>query len=221
VLAELLPAKVAVAERCDDPPQARLYPAEEAAVAAAVDKRRREFATVRHCARLAMAELGVPPAPILPGERGAPGWPDTVVGSMTHCAGYRAAAVALASDVLSLGIDAEPHGPLPAGVERVVALPAEREHLRQLAAAHPHIHWDRLLFSAKESVYKTWFPLARRWLGFEDAELRIDPGTGTFLATLLVPGPMLPAGELAAITGRWLARDGLVVTAIALPARSR
>ena len=133
MIAEILPAAVAVAERWDDPPEAVLFPAEEAVIANAVDKRRREFTTVRHCARLAMAELGLPPVPIVPGERRAPNWPDGVVGSMTHCAGYRAAAVARRTEVLSLGIDAEPHGPLPDGVERAVTLPEEREHLRRLA----------------------------------------------------------------------------------------
>ena len=215
---EILPAKVAAAERWDDPPEAALLPEEEPAVANAVAKRRREFTTVRHCARLAMAQLGVPPAPIPRGERGAPSWPAGVVGSMTHCAGYRAAVAAHATDVLSLGIDAEPHGPLPDGVERAVTLPEERDHLRRLAAAHPQVHWDRLLFCAKEAVYKTWFPLTRRWLGFEDARLAIDPLVGTFTVRLLVPGPTLATGELTQLTGRWLARDGLVLTAIVLVA---
>jgi 4'-phosphopantetheinyl transferase EntD len=218
VIEEILPAKLAVAERWDDPPEATLLAEEEPVVARAVDKRRREFTTVRHCARLAMAELGVPPAPILPGERGAPTWPAGVVGSMTHCAGYRAAVVAHATDVLSVGIDAEPHGPLPEGVEPAITLPEERDHLRRLAGTHPDVHWDRLLFCAKETVYKTWFPLARRWLGFEDARLAIDPASGTFTARLLVPGPTLATGELTQLTGRWLARDGLLLAAIALVA---
>lgn len=216
MIAEALPDKVAVVERLDDPPDAALFPEEEAIIARAVDKRRREFTTVRYCARLALAELGVPPAAILPGERGAPGWPQGVVGSMTHCAGYRAAAVAHATDVLSLGIDAEPHGPLPEGVEKVVTLPEEREHLRLLAATHQNTRWDRVLFSAKESVYKTWFPLARRWLGFEEARLVINPDAGTFTVNLLVPGPVLPGGELTQLSGRWLVRDGLVLTAISV-----
>ncbi|HEY3260891.1 MAG TPA: 4'-phosphopantetheinyl transferase superfamily protein [Pseudonocardiaceae bacterium] len=215
---EILPAKVAVAERWDDPPEATLLPEEEPVVARAVDKRRREFTTVRYCARLALAELGVPPAPIVPGERGAPRWPPGVVGSMTHCAGYRAAAAAHSSDVISLGIDAEPNGPVPAGVEQAITLPEERAQLRRLAAARPDVHWDRLLFAAKEAVYKTWFPLARRWLGFEDARLSIEPD-GTFIATFLVPGPVLAGAELTGLTGRWLARDGLILTTIALLAR--
>jgi 4'-phosphopantetheinyl transferase EntD len=55
----------------------------------------------------------------------------------------------------------------------------------------PGVHWDRLLFSAKESVYKAWFPLAKRWLGFEEAVVTVDASTETFVAQLLVSGPLL------------------------------
>jgi len=109
VIEEILPAEVVAVEALADPPGVTLFPEEEAVIAKAVDKRRREFSTVRHCARLALAMLGLPRSPLLPGERGAPQWPVGVVGSMTHCAGYRAAAVARASDMVTIGIDAEPH----------------------------------------------------------------------------------------------------------------
>jgi 4'-phosphopantetheinyl transferase EntD len=85
---------VACAESFVDPPEAVLFPEEEAVIARAVPKRRQEFTTARHCARTALATLGAPPAPILPGEMGAPTWPPGYVGTMTHCAGYRAAAIA-------------------------------------------------------------------------------------------------------------------------------
>jgi 4'-phosphopantetheinyl transferase EntD len=82
----------------------------------------------------------------------------------------------------------------------------------------PGIYWDRLLFSAKESVYKTWFPLARRWLGFESADVRIDPEQGTFTVQLLVPGPLVHGSPLSVLRGRWVADHGFLVTAIVLPA---
>ncbi|MDF3147437.1 4'-phosphopantetheinyl transferase, partial [Streptomyces sp. T21Q-yed] len=77
MIEELLPDAVVTVEAYGDeePPNTALYPEEEAVVAQAVGKRRREFAVVRSCARRAMEKLGVPPQPILPGERGAPGWP--------------------------------------------------------------------------------------------------------------------------------------------------
>lgn len=214
LLTELLPAAVHTEEVFGDVPDVDLFPEEEHVVARAVDKRRREFATVRYCARRALATLGRPAAPLLPGERGAPGWPQGVVGSMTHCDGYRAAAVAEQTDVTSLGIDAEPHGALPDGVLDAVSLPTERKHLAELAASHPEVHWDRLLFSAKEAVYKTWFPLTHSWLGFEDAEVEFLPDTARFRVRLLPPAAGPETRTPHTFHGRWLATEGLVVTAV-------
>ncbi|MFI7322793.1 4'-phosphopantetheinyl transferase [Streptomyces venezuelae] len=207
---------VTVVETHEDPADAVLFPAEEAVVANAVDKRRKEFTTVRHCARTALARIGVPAAPILPGHRGAPGWPDGVVGSMTHCAGYRAAVVARAGEVTSVGVDAEPGEPLrDPDVLNLVADETERAVLASLGTRQPATPWDRLLFSAKESVYKTWFPLTGRWLGFEDARVELVPD-GTFTARLLVEGPVVAGVELKGFSGRWIVRDGIAATAIVL-----
>ncbi|MER5748019.1 4'-phosphopantetheinyl transferase superfamily protein [Streptomyces sp. NPDC002225] len=220
----LLPRSVVAVEAYgdDESDQALLHPEERAVVARAVDRRRREFTTVRVCARRAMAKLGVPPAPILPGERGAPQWPEGLLGSMTHCAGYRAAALVRATDLASLGIDAEPHAALPDSVLRSVALAVERERLTLLHARQPAIHWDRLLYSAKESVYKAWFPLTGKRLDFEEADIEIHPesetGTyGRFRAELLVPGPVVGFRRIRHFEGRWVVSHGLVATAVAIP----
>jgi 4'-phosphopantetheinyl transferase EntD len=219
VLADIVPPEVAADEAFGDVPDVVLFPEEEAAVARAVDKRRREFTSARACARAGLARLGVAPVPILPGLRGAPQWPPGIVGSMTHCAGYRASAVARAGDILTLGLDAEPDDRLPDGVLAAVASADERAALDALAAAAPEPSWDRLLFSAKESVYKAWFPLTQRWLGFKEAAVTINPADGTFGARLLVGGPVVDGRRLTGFAGRWLARDGLVLTAIAVPRR--
>ncbi|WP_033338046.1 4'-phosphopantetheinyl transferase family protein [Catenuloplanes japonicus] len=207
MIERLLPPGVTWAETFTDR-ECALFPAEEAAIAQAVEKRRREFTTGRWCARQALAALGLPATPIVPGERGAPGWPPGVAGAITHCPGYRAAAAGRTPDVVSVGIDAETHAPLPDGVLDLVSLPAERAWI---ATAPPGTHWDRLLFSAKESVYKAWFPLARRWLGFEEAALTFSPD-GRFSAEILVDGPV------SSFSGRWLTADGLVLTAVTVPA---
>ncbi|MDQ0752684.1 4'-phosphopantetheinyl transferase EntD [Streptomyces africanus] len=223
MIGELLPQTVVTVEAYgDEGADAPLYPEEAALVTRAVAKRRREFAAVRSCARRAMEKLGVPPQPVLPGERGAPRWPAGLAGSMTHCDGYCAAALVRAADLASLGIDAETHGPLPEGVLPAVALPSETERLRHLAAQRPDVHWDRLLFSAKEAVYKAWFPLTGKWLDFTEADIELspDPGDrprGTFRATLLVPGPRVGDRRLDHFDGRWTTDHGLVTTAIAVP----
>jgi 4'-phosphopantetheinyl transferase EntD len=197
VIGELLPQTVVTVEAYGhEGADAPLYPEEAALMTRAVAKRRREFAVVRCCARRAMEKLGVPPQPVLPGERG---------------------------DLASLGIDAEVHGPLPEGVLSAVALPAEAERLRRLAAQRPDIHWDRLLFSAKESVYKAWFPLTGKWLDFAEADIEITAGgpgecpRGTFRATLLVPGPRVGGRHLAHFDGHWTTDRGLVATAVVVP----
>ncbi|MFH9204141.1 4'-phosphopantetheinyl transferase [Streptomyces albidoflavus] len=221
MLKTILPEGLSVVETRADVPESTLYAEEAAVVARAVHKRRAEFTAVRHCARQAMAELGVAPTPLLPGERGAPRWPDGVTGSMTHCDGYRAAVVGLASRFRSVGVDAEPHDTLPDGVLGTIALPSERERHTALRRDRPDVHWDRLLFSAKESVYKTWFPLTGRWLDFEEADITLAPGaghTGTFTAHLLVPGHTTSGDPLTGFEGRWTVAEGLVCTAIALPA---
>ena len=221
MIEELLPGTAAVAEAFDDPPDAVLLPAEEALLVNAVEPRRREFRTVRHLARQALAELGIPPVPVLCGPSREPCWPAGVVGSITHCAGYRAAVVAPEAALVTVGIDAEPNEPLPTGVLAEVATPEERVWVGVYLDAHPAVRWDRLLFSIKEAVYKAWFPLARRWLDFEEAVVRVDPSQGTFTARILVPGPPLPdGGALTALSGRWLVRQGLVLAAASLPAAS-
>jgi 4'-phosphopantetheinyl transferase EntD len=217
VIDELLPPAVAAIEAFTDPPEAALFPEEEAAVARAVEVRRREYTTVRFCARRALTKLGVPPAPIVPGPRGAPGWPPGVVGSMTHCAGYRAAAVAYREDITAIGIDAEPNAALPTGVLESVTIAEELPRLRRLPA-EAGVSWDRLLFCAKESVYKAWFPLTGCWLGFEDASITIDHQAKTFSARLLVAGPEVAGRRLTTFTGGWRTGNGLVVTAIVVPA---
>ena len=218
-LADVLPSAVVVAARTDDDPDAVLAPEEEPAVAKAVATRRAEFTTARACARDALTRLGLA-APAVPvGERRAPVWPDGVVGAITHCAGFRAAAVAWREQVRTVGLDAEPHTALPDGVLEAVSDAGERALLERLAREQPEVRWDKILFSAKESVYKAWYPLTGRWLGFEDADLApaLD---GTFRATLRVPGPVVDDAEITAFTGRWVVRDGLVITAIAVGAGS-
>ncbi|HEV7615395.1 MAG TPA: 4'-phosphopantetheinyl transferase superfamily protein [Solirubrobacterales bacterium] len=216
MIEQILPAAAVAVEAFGDDDAAALFPAEQEAVGRAVEKRRREFTTARGCAREALGRLGFEAGPIPSGARGEPLWPAGAVGSISHCDGYRAAAVARAGELASIGIDAEPNQPLPQGLLGDVALPAEAERLRELARQAPTVNWDRLLFSAKEAVYKAWFPLAQRWLGFEDAQLEIDPDAGSFSARLLVPGPTLAAAELRGFEGRWLLGRGLVLTAVAV-----
>ncbi len=218
MLERILPAGVAVATRRDDVLDASLFEREAEIVAGAVEKRRREFSTGRACARDALGQLGVPPREILSGPRGEPLWPEGIVGSITHCDGFRGCAVARRSDFAAIGIDAEVDAALPDGLLGDIALPEERRALAALAREDPTPSWDRLLFSIKESVYKAWFPLTGRWLGFEDARVTINRGNRTFTARLLVRGPVLDGREVSGFSGTWLIAGGVVLSAISVPA---
>lgn len=215
MIEKLLPSSVVVVEAFEDVPGEAPFPGEETYVARAVESRRREFITARRCARQALAMLGHAPAPIPRSRRGQPGWPAGVVGSITHCAGYRAAVVAAAGGPVSIGIDAEPHEALPDDVEEVVTVAAERAMLARLADSYPGVSWDRLLFSAKESIFKAWYPLTRRELDFTEALLHVDPVTGTFTARILPDGSRIDGGPpLTELTGRYLIEADMIITAV-------
>ena len=217
LLSTVVPAVIASAELYTDPTDLSPLPEEEPLIARSVAKRRNEFVTVRYCARQALGDLGLPPVPILKGDKGEPCWPDGVVGSLTHCEGFRGAVVGRASDVRSVGIDAEPHAVLPKGVLDAISLPAERSELATLPGG---AHWDRILFCAKEATYKTWFPLTHRWLGFEDAHISFtvdgSGSAGGFESRILIDPRAESGPPLTSLSGRWSVDDGLVLTAIVL-----
>ncbi|MGW5110167.1 4'-phosphopantetheinyl transferase Npt [Nocardia sp. NPDC004123] len=221
MIEKIFSSGVATAELLEYPEDLKPHPAEEHLIARSVDKRRREFIGSRHCARQALQPLGEPAVAIGKGERGAPVWPRGIVGSLTHCEGYQAAALAHHLRFRSVAIDAEPNESLPDGVLDSVALPQEREWLQTNPSG---LNLDRVLFCAKETTYKAWFPLTKRWLGFEDAHVTFTvdeesggDGAGTFHTELLVSGWVIDGGSpLHSFDGRWRIEDDLILTAIAL-----
>ena len=212
----LLPAE-AVVVVADSPAtwMEGLLPEEEACLGVrAAARRRREFTAGRNCARRALAELGAPAGPLLAGDNREPLWPPGVVGSITHTADYCAAAVAWRDVIGGLGIDAELHQPLPDGVGAMVCTPSERDWI---ASAPDGTHWDTVVFCAKESVFKAWFPLAGRWLDFTGAELAIEPSECRFDVRFLVPVPPGLDGNPHTVAGRFQVTGRYVLTAVTAP----
>jgi 4'-phosphopantetheinyl transferase EntD len=198
----------------DATPSSPLTPAEARVIAAAVPARRREFTAGPACARAALEELGHHGWSLLPGPRREPLWPDCVVGSISHCPGLAVAVAARSAGTLAIGVDVETDAPVPANVMRSVMDAGEAQAIERLAAQDAVTPWERLLFSAKESVYKAWYPLRHEWLGFEDVAIELSTD-GTYQAHIrradTAPLPRV-------VSGRWARGNGVVITALVLPA---
>jgi 4'-phosphopantetheinyl transferase EntD len=191
-----------------------LFPVEERYIRTAGESRRREFVTARACARDALSFLGRSPVAIPAGSRGEPRWPEGVVGSITHCRGYRAAAVASSESFSAIGIDAEPHAQLRPGVLSVFATSSEAAWVRGRLRNSPGIAWDRLLFCMKEAAYKAWAPVVVGGLGFRDALILPDPANQRFTTRLRDLDPPRTISTHPTLTGNWLVSDDLIVAAV-------
>ncbi|ASJ71746.1 4'-phosphopantetheinyl transferase family protein [Granulosicoccus antarcticus] len=147
-----------------------LYPEERSVIAASAPLRQRTFSSGRRCARIALAEAGLPACVLARADDGSVCWPEGVVGSVSHTNDWAVSAVALRdmSEAASLGVDLERIQPLEAGVIKVVATASEQTELAMQGAKR----WQATaLFSLKESVYKCLRPSYGRFIGFKEVEI--------------------------------------------------
>lgn len=119
----------------------------------------------------------------------------------------------------AIGIDVEPDLVLPGEVWEDIRVDGEEHCVMRLAEHDAVIAGDRLLFSAKEAIFKAWFPLTGRWLGFDDCAVDLRPN-GTF--SCRSTGDADPLHLVEAIIGRWrtTSRGGTrhILTVAAAPA---
>ncbi len=200
----------------DDEPEP-LHPSEAAAVhPRAVAGRRRDFQLGRTAARLGLAQLGRHPVPVLRGEHREPLWPHDVVGSITHAAGWVLAAVARRRDCGGIGLDLEHRNRYFPDLGKHVAFGDERTWLAELPADR-HAAAVLEVFSAKESIYKAFFPRVGRFFGFDAA--RLAPPSDALRRDAWLEhalDPVFPPGRRFPIEVQW---DGdLLLTAVVLPA---
>jgi 4'-phosphopantetheinyl transferase EntD len=213
-MASLVPESAAVAETFDVRAAQALLDDEQALIAPAPESRRLDLALGRACARQALQKLGVAAVPILRGSDGEPLWPPEVCGSITHCAGYCAAVAAHKRDLASIGIDAEPAQDLGEVVLDQVAVASERDWIKRADRGMP---WPLLLFSAKESVFKAWFPLFGTALSFKHVVIDFDPAKAAFTAVVCREPGMLRNAEFVGRFGL----DGRYVLTIAFTPAAR
>jgi 4'-phosphopantetheinyl transferase EntD len=213
-IAGLFPAEV-VSLRASAAMWGAPLPAAEAAhVARAVSRRRREFAAGRHCARQALAELGVRDFALHPDADRVPVWPRGIVGSISHCEGFCGVAVTRSERFAGIGFDVECDDPLSADLLDTICTPAERRWISSLGGSA--IDWPKLVFSAKECFYKCYFPLARTHLDFADVVIHVEQDANRFVAELIAPAaPPLPGGARR-LAGRFAVEPPFVLTGTVL-----
>ena len=144
-----------------------LMPEEASAFVASVARVKRASGAARTVARQLLAQAGFPNHPLRKAKSGAPIWPQGVVGSMSHDSTMAVAAVAMRRDFCALGIDIEPAESLPPEVLEMVTTPRERAKLDEDPCQ------GRLLFAAKEAVYKAVYPLDQLFLDHHDVEVSL------------------------------------------------
>jgi enterobactin synthetase component D len=104
-------------------------------------------------------------------EDRAPIWPEGIVGSITHTAGFAAAAVAWAADIPGLGIDSERIiDPAMAGDIADICM-VDEGTLFEAPDGRSFCEFCTFVFSAKEAVFKCLFPLTRKFLEFSDVRI--------------------------------------------------
>lgn len=185
------------AELYDDPPDLLPLPEEEPLIARQA-KRRNEFVTARHCARLAMEELGVPPSPILKGEKGEPQWPSGVASAASPTHGYRGAVVGRASAVRSVWASTPNPMTLPDKVLEAVSLPVERHEISALPGAalgpNPVLRQGGDLQGV--------VPAHRTLVGFRGCPHHLRGRSGGDRRTLRLPHPDRPGRTLRSAADR-------------------
>lgn len=153
--------------------EAALLPAEAVSIASTRPDRRRASGAARLAARDLLRARGIGACAIPRAPSGEPIWPEGWTGSLAHDRIWAVAALGRVGEVGSLGIDVEPAEPLPDDILALVVRPDDR-----LPAPGSPLD-ARLVFSAKEAVYKATFPLHRRILDYDDIAIDLPRGFAT------------------------------------------
>ena len=172
-MAALFPVGVQAAELRGVGDPGQLFPEEREGKGRWADKRIREFAAGRQCAREALRRLGFGPAPLLPLPDRRPDWPDGITGSISHCADLACAVVASTDHVRSLGLDVEVFDAVDERLWPRILSTVEQSWLQSRPADERRV-WATAIFSAKEAFYKCQYPVTAQWLGFEGAHVHLE-----------------------------------------------
>ena len=154
----------------------KLHPAEENYFSQLSSVSRKEhYRSGRICAGEVLSKLGTLGQPVLrdPQTR-EPLWPEGISGAITHSGKWAAAAAGKTSDVLGIGIDLEDlERQVDSRISRHVCIPEEQKWLQECGEDCLEQNL-KIIFSAKESIFKAFFPYTRTYLHFHDARILME-----------------------------------------------
>ena len=177
-------------------------------------KRRDEFRFGRICAHRALSRFGLESEPILRNpETREPCWPISVCGSITHSAGFAAVAVGLKKEINGIGIDLESFSSsLDIKISRHVCVDSELEWLESLSTKQAR-RALRIIFSAKESIFKCLYPRTKTYFSFKDAEVSVNDDENKFSFTIFKSFPGIIQQDFP-LHGRFSEMDKMLLTSI-------
>jgi 4'-phosphopantetheinyl transferase EntD len=181
----------------------------------ATEKRRTEFILGRLAAFRALQALGVIPQPVPKAKSREPLWQDGIVGAITHKAETACAVVARQDMTCGVGVDLESlHPPVRFSIATKVCTETEQAWLAE--APDEKDTRLKMIFSAKESGFKAFFPIEQIYLGYKDAELSWREEAQSFAGVLLKSaGDHHPIGFPFEVGCRII--EGFVLSFVRLP----
>ena len=211
-LTDLVPSDVAVAGGTIDDGQSALFPVEMAYILGAALRRQQEFRAGRTYARRALEVFGLENQQIGRADDRSPIWPNSIVGSITHSSQICAAVVARSQAYWGIGIDLEPSKPLAVELYSAIGRPEEQSSFYRPVVAHDReLDRGKLVFSAKEAVFKAIYPSLRQWFDFQDVLVEIDVSSARFTASFI---STVQAPKDSVFEGRWSFIEDHFVTAL-------
>jgi len=143
------------------------------------EKRQKEYATVRQCAKKLLSALNIKTDYILSDDNNAPVWPDGICGSLSHSNTAYCAVIAKKENYNSIGIDIEDRSrKISPGAVKFFVNPDEEKFINRIDDNFDLI--IKIIFSAKESIFKLIYPLIKKKFYFKDVSVFPDLANHSF-----------------------------------------
>ena len=144
----------------------------------------------------------------------SPAWPKGIVGSISHSNMWAGAAIAPSTLLRGVGIDFETVGRVDKEVAAIIANPYDLMACPNLTQSE---FWT-LLVSAKESLFKSLFPIHQKFFYFDAAFLSdIDYKNGTFQISLTPNYSELAVNGVGVFFGKFKFHQNQCLSVIEIP----